>query len=394
MANHDASPPSSDGRSFFNSFFASALNVANLDDPSLAGQHAARDQSHAGNSTSATTTLDCGTDPGPSTEEMEAYVKDAAAKNSIPIAGRGQAKIKPEDDPNALPASLSKRLHVADAGPSDDGKATFEAAIERRLAATMASSLVHDATDEEHDDYRDSVRSTTRTLPSMSRIASTTASGARTPVMDKDGLGWPAKGSLTRLHSTPLETAQTTARLSAAVKTILECLGEDPEREGLKRTPERYAKALLWMTRGYEERLTDVIANAIFDEQHDEMVIVRNIEISSLCEHHLVPFRGKIHIGYLPNRLVIGLSKLARIAETFARRLQVQERLTKQVALALDEAIQPQGVAVVVECEHMCMAMRGVQKPGTTTVTSCMLGVFRDRAKTRQEFLSLIGMGR
>ncbi len=144
------------------------------------------------------------------------------------------------------------------------------------------------------------------------------------------------------------------------------------------------------MTRGYEVRLSDVIANAIFDEEHDEMVIVKDIEIFSLCEHHMVPFTGKIHIGYIPNRLVIGLSKLARIAETFARRLQVQERLTKQVALALDEALRPQGVAVVVECEHLCMAMRGVQKPGATTVTSCMLGVFRDRQKTREEFLSLI----
>lgn len=215
-------------------------------------------------------------------------------------------------------------------------------------------------------------------------------SGTMTPVMDKDGLGWPAKKTLDRLNHTPEQAAANQARLAGAVKTMLECLGEDPDREGLQATPERYAKALLWMTRGYEERLSDVIANAIFDEDHDEMVIVRDIEISSLCEHHLVPFKGKIHIGYIPNRHVIGLSKLARIAETFARRLQVQERLTKQVALALDEAIRPQGVAVVVECEHMCMVMRGVQKVGSSTVTSCMLGVFRNRQKTRQEFLNLI----
>lgn len=216
------------------------------------------------------------------------------------------------------------------------------------------------------------------------------ASGAQTPVMDPNGLGWPAKATLDRLNHTPAQAEANQARLASAISTVLECIGEDPSRSGLVKTPERYAKALLWMTRGYEVRLSDVIANAIFDEEHDEMVIVKDIEIFSLCEHHMVPFTGKIHIGYIPNRLVIGLSKLARIAETFARRLQVQERLTKQVALALDEALRPQGVAVVVECEHLCMAMRGVQKPGATTVTSCMLGVFRDRQKTREEFLSLI----
>lgn len=226
--------------------------------------------------------------------------------------------------------------------------------------------------------------------PHANDALSAIASGTMTPVMDKDGLGWPAKKTLDRLHYTPEQAAANQARLAGAVRTVLECLGEDPDREGLKATPDRYAKALLWMTRGYEERLSDVIANAIFDEEHDEMVIVRDIEISSLCEHHLVPFKGKIHIGYIPNRLVIGLSKLARIAETFARRLQVQERFTKQVALALDEALRPRGVAVVVECEHMCMVMRGVQKVGSSTVTSCMLGSFRDRQKTRQEFLDLI----
>lgn len=215
-------------------------------------------------------------------------------------------------------------------------------------------------------------------------------SGTATPVMDPNGLGWPAKATLDRLNHTPAQAASNQARLASAIATVLECIGEDPSRSGLVKTPERYAKALLWMTRGYEVRLSDVIANAIFDEEHDEMVIVKDIEIFSLCEHHMVPFTGKIHIGYIPNRLVIGLSKLARIAETFARRLQVQERLTKQVALALDEALRPQGVAVVVECEHLCMAMRGVQKPGATTMTSCMLGVFRDRQKTREEFLSLI----
>jgi len=199
-----------------------------------------------------------------------------------------------------------------------------------------------------------------------------------------------AKSTLSRLNASAAENAARQTRLAAAVRTVLECIGEDPNREGLLRTPERYAQALMWMTKGYEERLADVINDAVFAEDHDEMVLVREIDISSLCEHHLVPFTGKIAIAYIPNKLVLGISKLARIAETFSRRLQVQERLTKQIALCVQEAIKPRGVAVVMEATHLCMTMRGVQKPGSITTTSCMLGCFRTQQKTREEFLTLI----
>ncbi|KII95925.1 hypothetical protein PLICRDRAFT_233331 [Plicaturopsis crispa FD-325 SS-3] len=210
------------------------------------------------------------------------------------------------------------------------------------------------------------------------------------PLPDPNGLGWPAKSTINRLNATPAERAARESKLSSAVRVILECIGEDPDREGLQRTPERYAQALMWMTKGYEERLADVINDAVFAEDHDEMVLVRDIDISSLCEHHLVPFTGKIAIAYIPNKHVLGLSKLARIAETFSRRLQVQERLTRQIAIAVQEAIKPRGVAVVMEATHLCMTMRGVQKPGSTTVTSCMLGCFRTQQKTREEFLTLM----
>ncbi|QIX01578.1 hypothetical protein AMS68_007095 [Peltaster fructicola] len=213
-----------------------------------------------------------------------------------------------------------------------------------------------------------------------------------TPGPDFEGLSWPSTGALDRLRErdSPADAQARLEKLSGAVRTILECIGEDPEREGLHGTPERYAKAMMFFTKGYEENLRDIVNNAVFHEDHDELVIVRDIDVFSLCEHHLVPFTGKMHVGYIPSRRVIGLSKIARIAEMFSRRLQVQERLTKQVALALSEVLRPQGVAVVMESTHMCMVMRGVQKSGAVTTTSCMLGAMRKRAKTREEFLSLL----
>lgn len=211
------------------------------------------------------------------------------------------------------------------------------------------------------------------------------------PPVDTDGLSWPLKGARARLEQTPEEALAREQRIAGAVKTILTELGEDINREGLLETPERYARAMLYFTKGYEDNMRDVIKRAVFEENHDEMVIVRDIEIYSLCEHHLVPFFGKAHIAYIPNKRVVGLLKLARIAEMYSRRLQVQERLTKQIAMSLSEILRPCGVAVVIEATHMCMVSRGVQKTGSLTTTSCMLGCFRGQQKTREEFLTLLG---
>jgi GTP cyclohydrolase I len=178
------------------------------------------------------------------------------------------------------------------------------------------------------------------------------------------------------------------------VRSILKAIGEDPDRQGLEKTPQRVETALRWLTRGYDVSVEDIIGDAVFTEAHEEMILVRDIEMYSLCEHHMLPFWGRAHVAYVPNGRLIGLSKLPRIVEIFARRLQVQERLTDQIADAIMETLEPQGVGVVIEAAHLCMMMRGVEKQSSRTVTSAVRGIFRSDSKTRSEFLRLVHAGR
>jgi GTP cyclohydrolase IA len=179
--------------------------------------------------------------------------------------------------------------------------------------------------------------------------------------------------------------------VASLVRKMIALIGEDPEREGLKKTPERYEKALKFLTSGYHQNLDHLLNGATFSVCYDEMVVVKDIEFFSLCEHHLLPFFGKAHVAYLPSKKVIGLSKVARLVNMYARRLQIQERLTSQIARALEEKIAPQGVGVIIEARHLCMQMRGVEKQHGQAVTSAMLGAFRENKQTRDEFLSLVG---
>jgi GTP cyclohydrolase I len=188
------------------------------------------------------------------------------------------------------------------------------------------------------------------------------------------------------------EPGRTGSRDSIAdlARRMIFLLGEDPERDGLRKTPERFEKALRFLTSGYQQDLDRILNGATFSVCYDEMVVVKDIELFSLCEHHLLPFFGKCHVAYLPNKKVIGLSKIARLVNMFSRRLQIQERLTSQIAKAIAEKISPEGVGVIIEARHLCMVMRGVEKQHSQAVTSAMLGAFRENKQTRDEFLALV----
>jgi len=186
---------------------------------------------------------------------------------------------------------------------------------------------------------------------------------------------------------------EVTREFEQLVRRELELLGEDPDREGLLATPARVAKALKWMTQGYASTAKDVVGSGIFEEAHDNMIMVRDIELYSMCEHHMLPFFGKAHIAYIPNGRIVGLSKIPRIVDVYARRLQVQERLTEQIASGICSVLNPLGVGVVIEAYHLCMMMRGVQKQNSKTITSALKGAFRDDPKTRDEFLRLAHNG-
>ena len=191
-----------------------------------------------------------------------------------------------------------------------------------------------------------------------------------------------------------LPEAEDAGKIAGLVREMLVSLGEDPEREGLQRTPERFEKALRFLTSGYKQDPEKLLNGAMFSVCYDEMVVVKDIEFYSLCEHHMLPFFGKCHVAYIPNKKVVGLSKVARLVNMFARRLQIQERLTSQIAQTISEQLSPQGVGVIVEARHLCMVMRGVEKQRSEAVTSAMLGVFRENKQTRDEFLSLVRNGK
>ena len=242
---------------------------------------------------------------------------------------------------------------------------------------------------------RDGTRSNGRGGNGSKRAATTSAPASRrrnTGALDRIEAAVatePVLQTATIGHDAQLLTDAQEEEFQGLVRRQLELLGENPEREGLLRTPKRVARSMAWLTRGYRQTAQSAVGQGVFDEAHDHMVMVRDIEMYSLCEHHLLPFFGKVHIAYIPDGRILGLSKLPRLVEVFARRLQVQERLTGEIAQAVEDVLAPRGVGVVIEAMHLCMMMRGVEKQNSKTITSALLGSFRDDAKTRDEFLRL-----
>ncbi|KAI0443603.1 GTP cyclohydrolase I [Xylaria telfairii] len=299
--------------------------------------------------------------------------------------------------PSDIDDSVDGSVNRAANGSRDESQAKGKRKRRRAKDGGISETVTQPSSSKRRNSLHKAARDP-RDEPERKRKKKSKAEGAGTrspsPLIDFDGLSRPSLGTRERLEESTEQAAARLDKLRGAVRTILECVGEDPDREGVLDTPTRYAKAMLFFTKGYQQNVKDIVNNAIFHEGHNEMVIVKDIEIFSLCEHHLVPFTGKMHIGYIPNNNVIGISKLPRIAEMFSRRLQVQERLTREVANAIMEVLKPQGVAVVMESSHLCMVMRGVEKTTTSTITSCVLGCFERRGETRNEFLSLVGVNR
>ena len=228
----------------------------------------------------------------------------------------------------------------------------------------------------------------TRTAVKRGRIASPSPGAIKHPIAPNAPVDLSSRAPLPT-SSVQLLSDVEEAEFQETVRRQLQLIGEDPDREGLVRTPKRVARSLAWLTRGYREDAWSAVGEGVFAEEHDHMIMVRDIELYSLCEHHLLPFFGKAHIAYIPSGRIVGLSKLPRLVEVFARRLQVQERLTDQIAQAVCEVLKPRGVGVVIEAMHLCMMMRGVEKQNSKTITSALVGSFRDDAKTRDEFLRL-----
>ncbi|KFY05002.1 hypothetical protein V491_09218 [Pseudogymnoascus sp. VKM F-3775] len=299
--------------------------------------------------------------------------------NMVKLTANPERRVVPNSAP-VTPAQVS-RIPTPNGVPEGKGKNDESSKRRRRRKARKRRNSIGKAP----RDPRDAV-SPPEEIESETRSPS--------PGIDFEGLSKPSIGTVARLEESPEKALERQAKIAGAVRTILECIGEDPNREGLLGTPDRYAKAMLFFTKGYQENIKTIVNDAVFNEGHNEFVIVKDIEVFSLCEHHLVPFTGKMHIGYIPDRDVIGISKLPRIADMFSRRLQVQERLTKDVANAIMDILKPQGVAVVMESSHLCMVMRGVEKTSATTITSCVLGCVEKREKTRNEFFSLLGLNR